>query len=195
MKLNRGLELLDLGLHVVVAELDLRRAADRLETLGELLEGREVPAALVVLQVVHVAVLDRRVPSLHTDRKSIHAQFQVRYSALLACSSNTTKPICFDLLQRPKSFERLLPTRKSRSTSPKAWPAYPRTPTLSQSGFPSAVQSTSPMSVVACPSNSVASLSQSGFIFLQWPHLVQAHNMNFKPHCAASILRFHIHHS
>ena len=67
-KLNPGLELLDLGLHVVVAEIDLRRAADRLEALGELLEGREVPATLVVLQVVRVTVLDRRVPpcrSLH----------------------------------------------------------------------------------------------------------------------------------
>ena len=122
------LQLLDLRLRLIVAKVELRRAAHRLQTLRELLERSEVAATLVVLQVVRVAVLDRRVPSLHTDRKSFPAQFQVRYSSPLACSANTTNPgnpICFELLQRPISLERLLPTRKSWSISPESLPSVP----------------------------------------------------------------------
>merc|ERR1719399_1856362 len=50
---------------------------------------------------------------------------------------------------------------------------YPLTPALSQRAFPSAVQSTSAMRDVLARSplfQFFISLSQSGFIRLQWPH-------------------------
>merc|ERR1719352_1561052 len=47
---------------------------------------------------------------------------------------------------------------------------YPRTPNLSHSGLPAAVQSTSAMTTLGESLNSVPRASQSGFIFLQWPH-------------------------
>ena len=46
----------------------------------------------------------------------------------------------------------------------------PRTPTSSHLLLPAAVQSTSAINTSEEPSNSDISLSQSGFIFLQWPH-------------------------
>merc|ERR1719476_145564 len=46
----------------------------------------------------------------------------------------------------------------------------PWTPLASQSGFPSVVQSTSATSAEAESLKSPISLSQAGFIFLQWPH-------------------------
>ena len=65
------------------------------------------------------------------------------------------------------------PLYSSPSSSPAANTlsvGYPRTPNLSQSGLPPAVQSASAMRTLSEPSKSAASLSQSGFIFLQWPH-------------------------
>merc|ERR1719258_587112 len=59
------LQLRDLRLRLIVAKVELRRAAHRLQTLRELLERSEVAAALVVLQVVRGAVLDGGVPA-HT---------------------------------------------------------------------------------------------------------------------------------
>merc|ERR550514_1034810 len=46
----------------------------------------------------------------------------------------------------------------------------PFTPWVSQSGFPAEVQSTSATRAVLCPAYSLISLSQAGFIDLQWPH-------------------------
>merc|ERR1719401_1174141 len=61
-----GLELLDLLLLLRIAELQVCWATLRSQALGELLQGRKVPAALVVLQVIGVPVLDRRVaPDAH----------------------------------------------------------------------------------------------------------------------------------
>merc|ERR1719405_457650 len=55
------LELLDLGLLVIVAEVDVGRAAHRLEVLvGELLQAVKVAATLVVLQGGRVTPLDGR---------------------------------------------------------------------------------------------------------------------------------------
>ena len=59
---GEGHEALDLLLLVVVAEVDVGGGADGLELLlGELLEGVKVAAALVVLEVGGVSVLDSRV--------------------------------------------------------------------------------------------------------------------------------------
>merc|ERR1719331_2273124 len=55
---------------------------------------------------------------------------------------------------------------------------YPLTPFASQSGLPSAVQSTSAMSAVSESANASISLSQSGFIFLQCPHQGAKNLMN-----------------
>merc|ERR1719161_240300 len=46
----------------------------------------------------------------------------------------------------------------------------PSTPTSSHSCFPPAVQSTSAIRMLVESLYSFISLSQSGFIFLQWPH-------------------------
>merc|ERR1719231_102745 len=46
----------------------------------------------------------------------------------------------------------------------------PRTPFESQSGLPSAVQSTSATSFVGWSAYSAMTASHAGFIFLQWPH-------------------------
>merc|ERR1719499_1526780 len=61
-----GLELLDLLRLRRIAELQVGGAALRPQAISELLQSREVPAALVVLEVVGVPVLDRRVaPHAH----------------------------------------------------------------------------------------------------------------------------------
>merc|ERR1719326_2821879 len=50
------LQLEDLLLHLRLAKVHLRRAAHRLQALGELLKRCEVPAPLVVLEAVRIAV-------------------------------------------------------------------------------------------------------------------------------------------
>merc|ERR1719231_1522627 len=54
-------ELRDLLLLGLIAEVDVRGAAARPEAVCVFLQGAEIPAALVVLQVAGVPVLDRRV--------------------------------------------------------------------------------------------------------------------------------------
>merc|ERR1719377_120126 len=51
----------DLLLHLRLAEVHLCRAAHRLQTLGKLLKRGVVAPPLVILEVVRIAVLDRRV--------------------------------------------------------------------------------------------------------------------------------------
>merc|ERR1719401_2791186 len=61
-----GLKLLDLLRLLRIAELQVGGATLRPQAFSELLQSREVPAALVVLEVVGVPVLDRRVaPHAH----------------------------------------------------------------------------------------------------------------------------------
>merc|ERR1719316_2643527 len=55
------LELLDALLLLLVAEVDVLRAAGGLQVARELLEVVKGPAALVILEVARVAVLDRRI--------------------------------------------------------------------------------------------------------------------------------------
>mmetsp|Transcript_13524 Transcript_13524/g.34018 ORF Transcript_13524/g.34018 Transcript_13524/m.34018 type:complete len:227 (+) Transcript_13524:381-1061(+) len=54
-------ELLNLRLLRVIAEVDVRRTALRAQAFRECLQGREVPAALVFLEVVRITKLDGRV--------------------------------------------------------------------------------------------------------------------------------------
>merc|ERR1719510_555688 len=66
-------------------------------------------------------------------------------------------------LRPPSSFSRAL-------GSPHLIVGKPCTPCSSQRGFPSVVQSTSATRAVLLPLYCATSLSQSGFMDLQWPH-------------------------
>mmetsp|Transcript_91921 Transcript_91921/g.264469 ORF Transcript_91921/g.264469 Transcript_91921/m.264469 type:complete len:230 (-) Transcript_91921:3-692(-) len=85
-----GLKLLDLRLLRIVAKVQVSRPALRPQAVGELLQGVEITAALVVLKVVRIPVLDGRV-SAHAHlvaqglapRGTVHVRDQRRLMALV----------------------------------------------------------------------------------------------------------------
>mmetsp|Transcript_39365 Transcript_39365/g.124940 ORF Transcript_39365/g.124940 Transcript_39365/m.124940 type:complete len:272 (-) Transcript_39365:11-826(-) len=126
LRLAQRHELLNLRLLLVVAEVDIRWRALRAQAFRERRQGREVPAALEVLEVARVSVLDGRVAA-HTNllAEGLAAGRAVNvcdqgHGAVLKCSGQlvpiglhalaVASPRCLELHEHGLACHRFVPS-------------------------------------------------------------------------------------